>query len=233
MPFEEFTPLPMPAFDLSLLPPEPDLTYELPLWQAGLTAVAGIDEAGRGALAGPVAAAAVILPAEPQVIERLHGVRDSKQLTAAQREATRKKILNYARAWGVGFATSQEIDQIGILPATRLAVSRALDALSISPSHLLLDYLHLPAISTPQTALVKGDCRSLSIAAASILAKTSRDAVLRDLDLTYPGYGFAKHKGYGTRSHRDAIRHLGACPAHRFSFDLLGETIDLIDDDQG
>jgi ribonuclease HII len=212
----------MPAFDLSLLPPQPDLSFEMPLWRSGLTAVAGIDEAGRGALAGPVAAAAVILPADRKIIAHLKGVHDSKQLTAGQRQIARQKILCYAVTWGVGFATAQEIDQVGIVPATRLAASRALAALSISPEHLLIDYLLLPEVTTPQTARVKGDCRSLSIAAASILAKTSRDAVLCELERTYPGYGFASHKGYGTRAHRDAIRQLGPCLIHRFSFDLLG-----------
>ncbi len=221
----------MRAFDLSLLPPEPDLAFEFELWQAGISAVAGIDEAGRGALAGPVAAAAVILPPDKKIMQRLHGVHDSKQLTPDQREIARRKIIKHAAGWGVGFATSQEIDQIGILPATRLAALRALQALPLSPSHLLLDYLVLPEVPTPQTALVKGDCRSLSIAAASILAKTSRDALLRDLDLTFPGYGFANHKGYGTRSHRDAIRRLGACPAHRLSFTLLGDDASLLEEE--
>jgi ribonuclease HII len=219
----EFTSLPMPAFDLSLLPAEPDLTFELPLWKGGVFAVAGIDEAGRGALAGPVAAGAVVLPPEENVRQWLGGVRDSKQMTPDQRESAREKIIHYATAWGVGLATSQEIDQLGILPATYLAACRALDALHIHPEHLLLDYLKLPGISIPQTALVKGDCRSLSIAAASILAKTSRDAILREFEHTYPGYGFARHKGYGTLAHRQAIRRLGACPVHRRSFSLLGE----------
>jgi ribonuclease HII len=123
----------------------------------------------------------------------------------------------------VGFATAEEIDQMGILPATRLAAYRALEALKSPPLHLLLDYLFLPDIPTPQTALIKGDRRSLSIAAASILAKTSRDAHMRELDLVYPGYGFAVHKGYGTVSHRSALRHLGASPVHRMSFELFGE----------
>ena len=221
----------MPAFDISLLPSHPDLSFELPLWRSGLTAVAGIDEAGRGALAGPVAAAAIILPAETKILAKLRGVNDSKQLTALQRQAARDKILCYAITWGVGFASSQEIDQAGIVPATRLAVRRALAALSISPEHLLIDYLHLPEVTTPQTALVKGDCRSLSIAAASILAKTSRDAVLCELELAYPGYGFASHKGYGTRAHRNAIRNLGPCLIHRLSFDLLGEAGESVDVD--
>jgi ribonuclease HII len=222
----------MPAFDLSLVPPEPDLSFELALWEAGLTAVAGIDEAGRGALAGPVSAAAVILPPDRAIVSCLKGVHDSKQLTPEQRETAREIILIRAAAWGVGFATSEEIDQIGILPATRLAACRALESLSISPTHLLLDYLFLPDIQTPQTALIKGDCRSLSIAAASILAKTARDAVLRELDLTIPGYGFAAHKGYGTRAHRDALKRLGVSRVHRQSFDLFGESGSVFEPDQ-
>jgi ribonuclease HII len=222
----------MPPFDRSLVPVEPDLSFELALWDAGLTAVAGIDEAGRGALAGPVSAAAVILPADPSIGSCLKGVRDSKQLTPDQREAAREKILQFAAAWGVGYATNEEIDQIGILPATRLAACRALEALSIIPAHILLDYLFLPEITLPQTALIKGDCRSLSIAAASILAKTGRDAVLRELELTYPGYGFAAHKGYGTVAHRSALQRLGVCPVHRLSFTLFGESGGPVDENQ-
>jgi ribonuclease HII len=214
----------MSGFDPSLLPLEPDLSFELALWEAGLTRVAGIDEAGRGALAGPVSAGAVILPPEQEITECLQGVRDSKQMTARQRETARGKILQYATAWGVGFATAEEIDQIGILPATRLAACRALGALTLPPMHLLLDYLLLPDIPTPQTALIKGDCRSLSIAAASILAKTSRDALMQEFDLSYPGYGFATHKGYGTLAHREALKRLGASPLHRISFALFGES---------
>jgi ribonuclease HII len=232
MPFEAFIRSAMPPFERSLVPAEPDLSFELPLWSAGLTAVAGIDEAGRGALAGPVSAAAVILPPDPTVEGCLKGVRDSKQLTPDQRETAREKILHHAAAWGVGFATNEEIDQIGIVPATRLAACRALGALSISPAHILLDYLFLPEITVPQTALIKGDCRSLSIAAASILAKTARDAVLRELDLTYPGYGFAAHKGYGTYAHRNALQQLGVCPVHRLSFALFGEPGGTLNGDQ-
>lgn len=218
----------MSGFDPSLLPSEPDLSFELALWEAGLTIVAGIDEAGRGALAGPVAAAAVILPPEQEIAGYLKGVRDSKQMTARQRESVREKILQFAAAWEVGFATAGEIDQMGILPATRLAACRALEALSKRPLHLLLDYLFLPDIPTPQTALIKGDCRSLSIAAASIMAKTSRDALMRELDQTYPGYGFATHKGYGTLAHREALQRMGASPVHRISFTLFSESNHLI-----
>jgi ribonuclease HII len=227
MPGVGFTFHQMSGFDPSLLPSEPDLSFELALWDAGLTTVAGIDEAGRGALAGPVAAAAVILPPEQEIAGCLKGVRDSKQMTACQRERVREKIIQYAAAWGVGFATAGEIDQIGILPATRLAACRALEALSLYPLHLLLDYLFLPDIPTPQTALIKGDRRSLSIASASILAKTSRDALMRELDLTYPGYGFAAHKGYGTLAHREALLRMGASPVHRISFTLFNESNDV------
>jgi len=211
----------MPAFDRSLLPAEPDLAFEMNLWQAGFFAIAGIDEAGRGALAGPVAAAAVILPQKAPIQELLRGVCDSKQMAPLEREIARKRILEYATSWGVGFATAGEIDLIGIVPATRLAASRALGDLSQPPDYLLLDYLFLPDVALPQTALIKGDCRSLSIAAASVMAKTSRDALLVNLDQTYPGYGFAAHKGYGTQAHREAIKRLGPCPIHRLSFTLL------------
>jgi ribonuclease HII len=210
----------MPAFDRSLIPIEPDLSFELALWKAGLTRVAGIDEAGRGALAGPVAAAVVILPPEKRLVEWLRGVRDSKQLSSMQRETARGVILRYAVCWGVGFASSQEIDHMGILPATRLAACRALEELPTSPVHILLDYLFLPEVGIPQTALIKGDCRSLSIAAASILAKTARDAQMVELDWLYPGYGFSVHKGYGTPQHRGALQQLGPCLVHRLSFAL-------------
>jgi ribonuclease HII len=211
----------MPAFDVSLLPSEPDLSFEQVLWQAGIIGVAGIDEAGRGALAGPVTASAVILSQKEGLSDLLQGVRDSKQMTPRERETARDQILQYAESWGVGFASSGEIDQLGIVPATRLAACRALESLSLPAAHLLLDYLFLPEVSIPQTALIKGDCRSLSIAAASVLAKTSRDAFMRELDITYPGYGFVAHKGYGTWAHREALQRLGPSPVHRLSFTLL------------
>jgi ribonuclease HII len=224
MEYEGFTLIPMPAFDPSLIPSEPDLSCELILWQAGIMEVAGIDEAGRGALAGPVAAAAVILPQREDMAEILKGVRDSKQMTPGTREAARERILQVARCWGLGFASAQEIDQLGIVPATRLAAWRALENLPLTSAHLLLDYLFLPEVVIPQTSLIKGDRRSLSIASASILAKTSRDAWMRELDSTYPGYGLGTHKGYGTQAHREALRRLGPSPIHRMSFALLGET---------
>ncbi len=213
----------MEKFDRSSLPDEPDLSFETPLWRAGIQYIAGIDEAGRGPLAGPVAAAAVILPDRPGVAELLAGVRDSKQMTPRQREAGAARIRQVALAWGIGFASAEEIDELGILPATHLAAERALEALSIRPEALLLDCLFLPDLPQPQTSLVKGDCRSLSIASASVLAKTARDALMVALDARHPGYGFADHKGYGTAAHRAAIDRLGPCPLHRRSFRLRAD----------
>ncbi len=195
----------------------PDLALERALWQAGIRYVAGVDEAGRGALAGPVAAAAVILP--PQMPARLlEGVNDSKRLSPARREALAQLVRQVALTWAVGFASPEEIDRWGILCATRLAVRRALVQLTPQPEFLLLDYLHLPEVELPQVALPRGDGRVLSVAAASLVAKTARDAWMRDLERQYPGYGFARHKGYGTRAHRQALSRLGPSPAHRRSF---------------
>lgn len=207
--------------DPSSLPKFPDLSNEQDLWGKGLLRLGGIDEAGRGAWAGPVSAAVVVLPAEASILKVLHGVRDSKLMTPAQRETWRTIILHNCLEWGVGLASAEEIDAIGILPATRLAAQRALQQLSVPPEHLLTDYLKLPEISIPQTPLVKGDRRCLSIAAASVLAKTSRDVIMRQLGSEYPSYDFARHKGYGTRQHRETIRSCGLCAVHRKTFDIL------------
>ena len=197
----------------------PDLLLESELWQSDLSLVAGLDEAGRGALAGPVAVGAVILPNDPYLTETLRGVRDSKQMTPLQRARLAPRIQVAAQTWGIGFASSQEIDSLGIVPATRLAALRALEELSVLPNYLLTDFhLELPELDIPQTALVKGDQKSLSIAAASVLAKTSRDNLLRELNEQYPGYGFARHKGYGTLFHRNAIMQLGFSEIHRKTF---------------
>jgi len=198
----------------------PTLEFEQALWKGGFGHIAGIDEAGRGALAGPVSAAAVILPNTPHLARTLRGVRDSKQMTPLQREAWAPRIKEIALAWGVGFASAEEIDSLGIVPATKLAVTRALDSLSLAPDYLITDYLLLPNCLLPQTALVKGDRRSLTVAAASVLAKTARDALMRELDGEYLGYGFARHKGYGTPQHRAAIGRSGLCAIHRQSFNI-------------
>jgi ribonuclease HII len=207
-------------FDRSQLPPAPDFSFEAALWSAGVCQVGGIDEAGRGALAGPVTAAVVIFPAQRSLQADLQGVRDSKQMTANRREYWAERLLEYALDWGVGYAEAGEIDQIGIVAAVHLAASRALGKLRVVPEHLLIDVHAYAAEGTPLTALVKGDARCLSIAAASILAKTSRDARMRRLEATYPGYGFARHKGYGTLAHRQAIEQYGLSPQHRRSFKL-------------
>lgn len=198
----------------------PDLHYERGLWRAHFKRVAGLDEAGRGALAGPIAAAAVILPNDnPPLARTLNGVRDSKQLTPPARERLAPRIKEISLGWGVGFASAQEIDSLGIAAAARLAALRALESMHIFPDFLLTDFrLELPELDIPQTALVKGDRLSLSVAAASILAKTSRDEVMRAIDLQYPRYGFARHNGYGTSLHRAMIAQIGHSPLHRKSF---------------
>ena len=207
-------------FDRSLLPAAPDLSYEKRLWKQGITVVAGIDEAGRGALAGPVTAAVIIFPKNPELDSNLIGVRDSKRMTPRQRELWAGRLVHLVTSYAIGFASSKKIDQLGILPATYLAAQRAISGLPSVPEHLLVDYIKLPGNNPPQTALVKGDARSLSIAAASILAKVSRDDYMRKLDDEYPGYGFGQHKGYGTVAHRQALADLGPCPVHRQSFQL-------------
>ena len=206
-------------FNPAEIPPSPDLRFERCLWESGFLHVAGLDEAGRGAWAGPVSAGAAILPPDVAIIDRLVDVRDSKQMTPAERAYWAEEIKNQALAWGVGFASSQEIDQMGIVPATRLAMVRALEHLPIAPQHLLIDALRLPDIPLPQTPLIKGDARSVSIAAASVLAKTARDAWMVQASDQYPDYGFSRHKGYGTVVHQAALRLLGPCPIHRFCFE--------------
>lgn len=198
--------------------PFPTLEFERNLWNDGFTRIAGIDEAGRGAWAGPVAAAAVILPANPSLTLSLNRVRDSKLMTPLARETWAPRIKECAVGWGVGFASAEEIDTLGIVPATKLAAMRALE--DLLPDFLLTDYLIFREIELPQTALVKGDQRSLSVAAASVLAKTARDAMMRELDSQYPGYGFARHKGYGTRLHQEALKKLRRCEIHRKSFSI-------------
>jgi ribonuclease HII len=200
------------------IPALPDLRFESDLWARAIRHVAGVDEAGRGAWAGPVSAGAVIFAPSADLPAQLPRVRDSKQMPAAEREYWAVEIRARALAWGVGFASPAEIDALGIVPATRLAMTRALEQLSPPPDYLLIDALLLPEQPTPQMSLIKGDARVLSIAAASVLAKTARDALMTQLDEHYPGYAFARHKGYGTAAHQLALRTCGPCPAHRFSF---------------
>ena len=190
------------------------LRYETHLWIAGVLHIAGVDEAGMSPLAGPVAAAAVIFA--PGV--RIPGVDDSKKLDAAERERLALEIKATALAWSVGFAEVEEIDTINIYWAGILAMRRAVEGLSQKPGHVLLDGRRVKDLAIPQQAIVRGDCKSLTIAAASILAKTARDALMHRLDATFPGYGLAKHKGYPVREHLAALKKLGASPIHRRSF---------------
>lgn len=201
---------------------KPNLALESELWQGGLLYIAGLDEAGRGALAGPVAAGAVILPNDKALLaSTLSEARDSKQMTPLERESLAPRIREVALAWAVGFATPQEIDLQGIVWATRLAAHRALYQFTLTPQYLLTDFrLELPQIHIPQKSLVKGDARCLSIACASILAKTERDALMRELETQYPGYGLGRNKGYGTQAHRSALKRLGLSDVHRRTFQV-------------
>lgn len=183
--------------------------------------IAGIDEAGRGPLAGPVMAAAVILdPARP-----IAGLADSKILSATRREQLAVEIRAQALAWALGRAEAAEIDQINILQATLLAMQRAVATLGIAPDHALVDGNRCPTLACSCQAIIKGDVTEPAISAASILAKTARDAELRQLDARYPQYGFARHKGYPTAAHREALRRYGPCPEHRRSFALVAAAL--------
>ena len=197
----------------------PDLFTEARLWREGFLRIGGVDEAGRGALAGPVAAAVVILPPDRAMTRTLAGVRDSKQMTPLQRERWAIEIKKTVLNWAVGLATPVEIDELGISAATHLAAYRAVKQLPILPDYLLFDYrIELPEIPIHQASIIRGDVHSLTIACASVLAKTSRDTLVCQLDLKYPGYGLSKHKGYGTEQHRAAIQQLGYSPIHRKTF---------------
>lgn len=203
------------------IPEKPTLEYEHQLWEEGFNVVAGLDEAGRGAWAGPVFAAAVVLPKDDRVLRLLDGVRDSKRMTPLQRSKYLDCIKSTSVAWTVASADNQEIDEMGIVPATCLAMQRAIDELIYNPAYLLVDYIQIRDCACPQLSLAKGDCRSLSIAAASVLAKTARDAFMVALDKDYPDYGFARHKGYGTPQHQKAIKEFGPCKIHRMTFKPL------------
>jgi ribonuclease HII len=190
------------------------LRFETVLWDSGHDAVAGVDEAGMSPLAGPVYAAAVILQPGTRII----GIDDSKKLGLASREKLAEEIKEKAAAWSVAFVDVEEIDTINIYWAGLLAMQRAVQGLRPTPQHLLIDAKRLKEIAIPQQAITKGDAKSASIAAASILAKVTRDAVMQTLDNVHPGYGFAVHKGYPVRDHYAALSRLGACAAHRRSF---------------
>ena len=194
---------------------------ELDLWEIerelhaeGIGLICGVDEAGRGPLAGPVCAAAVILPPETE----LAGLNDSKKLSEKKREQLFPEIQRVALAWSVAFASVEEIEERNILGATMLAMNRAIAGLSLTPDLALIDGNRNKEIEMPSRCVVHGDARCASIAAASILAKVSRDHLMLELAREYPQYGFEKHKGYGTRAHYAALREYGPCPAHRPSF---------------
>ena len=190
------------------------LRIERGLWSRGLVHLAGVDEVGVGPLAGPVLAAAVILPQSV----KLRGVDDSKKLTAARREELEEKIRACALAVGIGIVEVADIDRLNIYRAALEAMRRAVVALPLAPDHLLVDARRIPQLTIPQTALVDGDARSYSIAAASIVAKVARDRLMRDLDALYPQYGFGRHMGYATAEHLAALERHGPSPAHRRSF---------------
>ncbi len=198
------------------------LTEERQAWSSGCARVAGVDEAGRGPLAGPVFAAAVCFPSglfAAGIPSKLVGLTDSKKLSAAQRDRYFDQLVQLPDIdYGIACADVAEIDEINILQATWRAMHRAVDGLKQSPDLVLVDGPHLPKWPYPSRPLVRGDSRSLSIAAASVLAKVSRDRAMLDLDRRYPNYGFARHKGYGTKAHLEALRRYGPAPCHRRSF---------------
>jgi ribonuclease HII len=203
------------------------LSFERELWQQGLVHVAGVDEAGRGPLAGPVTAAAVIFPNRwhsSGLDERLRDLNDSKQLTEVQRENFFSILTSHTEiCFAICSVDAETIDRINILQATHRAMNEALAQLNPPPQHALVDGRPVKTMRVPQTALVKGDARSYSIAAASVLAKVTRDRMMLEFDRQFPGYGFAEHKGYGTPQHLAAIARLGPCPIHRKSFAPMKE----------
>jgi len=198
------------------------LAHECELWEKGLTLVAGADEAGCGPLAGPVVAAAVVFPCawrESGLYSKLRGLNDSKQLTAEEREKFYSRIITHPEIrYAIASVDVEMIDRINIRQAAWRAMNMALDQLQPKPEHVLIDGLKIRWLPYPQTALVQGDCKSYSIAAASVLAKVTRDRLMREFDKIYPGYGFAEHKGYATPQHYAAITEKGPTPIHRRSF---------------
>ncbi len=226
----------------------PHFQYETRLLSQGIAVIAGLDEVGRGTLAGPVVAGVAVLPpflADPLAVTNaparrsaawkasLEGtgwvslINDSKKLTPAQREEAYASLCENCVAYGTGACDAADIDRIGIVAATRLAMARAVEMIDPLPGHLLIDALDLPAVNIPQTGIIKGDATSLSIAAASIIAKVTRDRLMATvLDAQYPGYGFAGHKGYGSAEHIAALYRLGPSPIHRLSFAPVREALE-------
>ena len=192
-------------------------TEEKILLERGYSLVAGIDEVGRGPLAGPVVAGVVVLPPSPTG-SWLDGVRDSKRMTPLQRDRACASIIENALGAATAVVSAEVIDDIGIAPATALAMRHAVESLSQMPQYLLIDAFPLPSVDIPQKAIVRGDAASVSIAAASIVAKVARDRMMIEMDDRYPEYGFARHKGYGTPDHIRRIREYGPSPIHRYSF---------------
>jgi len=197
------------------------LAHERPLWGAGFARLAGVDEAGMGTLAGPVVAAAVILP---QGL-RPAGLDDSKKLDEPTRERLAAEVKAGAMAWAVGQASPEEVDRLNVYRAGLLAMRRAVEALAVRPDHLLVDARRIPELAIPQLAIVKGDQKSLAIAAASVVAKTTRDALMLEEERRWPGYGFARHKGYGAPEHLEALKRLGPCAIHRRTYTPVREAL--------
>ena len=188
---------------------------EKEIYDTGIDTICGIDEAGRGPLAGPVVVAAVIMPKDSMI----EGVNDSKKVSEKKRETIYVQIINEAIAYGIGIIDQKEIDDINILNATKKGLTDALKQLQVKPDRILVDALNgIDTLGIPYTSIIKGDAKSYSIAAASIIAKVTRDRIMREWDSLYPMYGFEKHKGYGTKMHIDAIKKYGICPLHRLSF---------------
>lgn len=189
--------------------------YENKLYSEGLNYIAGIDEAGRGPLAGPVVVASVILPKDSMI----EGINDSKKISETKREKLYEKILEEAVSYGVGIIWQDEIDEINILNATKKALTDAINQMEVKPDRILVDALDkIDTNGIPYTSVIKGDAKMYSIGAASIIAKVTRDRIMREYDEIYPEYGFAGHKGYGTAKHIEAIKTIGTCPLHRKSF---------------
>lgn len=207
------------------------LRFERQYWQAGVDALAGVDEAGRGPLAGPVVAAAVVLQrsfAEAEEHGLLNGLTDSKRLSPSRREAFYRILRESPHvAYGVGRAEVEEIDQVNILQATYLAMARAVEGLPSPPVLVLVDGLPVKGLPCDSRAIVRGDSLSLSIAAASVVAKVIRDDIMREMDVLYPQYGFARHKGYGSAAHMQALLEHGPCPIHRRTFRPVREAQDI------